>query len=76
MHLEIWSIAGVLSVDHVQPSVFGVSGFGRVHVDAEDEGQLFRDDLGVGGTQLRRYSLVRSRYEPDKSISNIIRYNR
>ena len=54
MHLEIWSIAGVLSVDHVQPSVFGVSGFGRVHVDAEDEGQLLRDDLRVGGTQLKR----------------------
>ena len=54
MHLEIWSIAGVLSEDHVQPSVFGVSGFGRVHVDAEDEGQLLRDDLRVGGTQLKR----------------------
>ena len=45
MHLEIWSIAGVLSVDHVQPSVVGVSGLGRVQVDAEDEGQLLRDDL-------------------------------
>ena len=66
MHLEIWSIAGVLSVDHVQPSVVGVSGLGRVQVDAEDEGQLLRDDLGVGRTQLKRYSLVRSRYEPDK----------
>ena len=66
MHLEIWSIAGVLSVDHVQPSVVGVSGLGRVQVDAEDEGQLLRDDLGVGRTQLKGYSLVRSRYEPDK----------
>ena len=64
-----------MSVDHVQPSVFGVRGFGRVHVDAEDEGQLLRDDLRVGRTQLKRYSLVRSRYEPDKSISNIIRYD-
>ena len=61
MRLEIWSIAGVLSVDHVQPSVVGVSGLSRVQVDAEDEGQLLRDDLGVGGTQLKGYSLVRSR---------------
>ena len=58
MHLEIWSVAGVLSVDHVQPSVFGVRGFGRVHVDAENEGQLLRDDLRVGRTQLKGFSLV------------------
>ena len=55
-----------MSVDHVQPSVVGVSGLSRVQVDAEDEGQLLRDDLRVGRTQLRRYSLVRSRNEPDK----------
>ena len=42
-----------MSVDHVQPSVVGVSGLGRVQVDAEDEGQLLRDDLGVGRTQLK-----------------------
>ena len=46
-----------MSVDHVQPSVVGVSGLSRVQVDAEDEGQLLRDDLGVGRTQLKGYSL-------------------
>ena len=51
-HLKIWSVARVLAVDHVEATILGVGGLGGVQVDAKDERELARDDLGVGRAQL------------------------
>ena len=51
-HLKIRSVARVLAVDHVEATILGVGGLGGVQVDAKDERQLARDDLGVGRAQL------------------------
>ena len=51
-HLKIWSVARVLAVDHVEATILGVGGLGGVQVDAKDERELARDDLGVGRAKL------------------------
>ena len=41
-----------MAVDHVEATILRVGGLGGVQVDAKDERELARDDLGVGRAQL------------------------
>ena len=41
-----------MAVDHVEATILGVGGLGGVQVDAKDERELARDDLGVGRAKL------------------------